>query len=614
MHKEKIIFSILSIFLTISLIYYILIFKNIENVFRLIIISILIIIDIVILVKIWKSKLTFTKGVFFCTYILFLMVAITNLKDIYGNLKSISASYSISGSSIVKLKGKELNNRKIGVLFDDMEHLKVLSFYNLELVVENSYLDILNDLYEEKIYYAYLPSNYIQMFNMLEQYKSIENDTEVIYTNYKKVKIENNNIDIINNPFSILVMGVDSNSESSFNGDALILITFNPKTLKSTVLSIPRDTYTNITCFNNNRKNKITHAAWYGEDCMISSIENLFDIKINYFVKINFEGFVSLVDLLGGIEVDVPISFCEQDSKRNFDNQICLEKGLKNLNGEEALALARHRKTINDFIRNDNQKIILESLVKKISNDLSIDKLKGILNIISKNITTNMSIDNIMNLYNLVSKKDLLSKSQILKLEGEDAYIYDYDFIHNEGMDMLLYDFVPNNDNINYVSSIMQENLYGKVNSAIKDRSVILLPEFNNINEAKDFCNKHNIILDIEYKDSNSDGVVLSQNIPPNTDIDYISDLTIEVSKKKEKINCLSEEYKNSDKCIIPNFIGKDYDEFKTWLKQNNYSFIINTNTIKDNDNKGKIIKQSISGVYIVDLIGKKIEITYVEK
>ena len=92
-------------------------------------------------------------------------------------------------------------------------------------------------------------------------------------------------------------MGVDSEAEdisnAAFNGDALMLITFNPKTLSTTILSIPRDSYVPIACFPGQKRNKITHAAWYGETCMIDTIENLFDIPIDYYQLISGESILT---------------------------------------------------------------------------------------------------------------------------------------------------------------------------------------------------------------------------------------------------------------------------------------------------------------------------------
>ena len=75
-----------------------------------------------------------------------------------------------------------------------------------------------------------------------------------------------------------------------------------------------------------------------------------------------------MVDTLGGIEVDVPMDFCEQDSDRRFGSHlICLEEGLQNLNGEEALALARHRKTLatGDLQRGLNQQLVVQGMLKQ---------------------------------------------------------------------------------------------------------------------------------------------------------------------------------------------------------------------------------------------------------
>ena len=89
-----------------------------------------------------------------------------------------------------------------------------------------------------------------------------------------------------------------------FNGDTLMLMSFNPKTLDAILLSIPRDTYVPIAC-NNKNYAKINSSAAYGTSCVISTINNLLGINIDYYVKINFKGVVDLVEAVGGVEVDV---------------------------------------------------------------------------------------------------------------------------------------------------------------------------------------------------------------------------------------------------------------------------------------------------------------------
>ena len=175
-------------------------------------------------------------------------------------------------------------------------------------------------------------------------------------------------------------MGVDSEKDGlkanqAFNGDTLMLVTFNPKTLNATMFSIPRDTWVPIAC-NNNRENKINSSAAYGSSCVIKTIQNLTGINIDYYAKVNFKGVVDLVNALGGVTVEVERpdfwyhengkvnqnKVCEQDSNRRFGKDIvCMDLGLQTLNGEQALAYARcrHLYAISDIARNQHQQQIV---------------------------------------------------------------------------------------------------------------------------------------------------------------------------------------------------------------------------------------------------------------
>ena len=283
--------------------------------------------------------------------------------DKIGNVSSTQTTYS---SSIVTLIDNsvddidELDDGKMGILTDEENYegyiipQEIISDKDLknELVLYDNYIDILNSLYEGEIVYAFLPTNYSVLFSTIEGYENLKEETKIIYTQTKEVTstLSVNSKGTLDEPFTVLLMGVDSEKEgikgASFNGDSLMVITFNPDTLNATILSIPRDTYTNITCMARQRKNKITHAAWQGESCMIPTIENLIGIDIDYYVKINFKGVVDLVDAVGGVEVDVPYAFCEQNSNREWgDNTVFVEEGYQTLDGEKALAFARNRHT-----------------------------------------------------------------------------------------------------------------------------------------------------------------------------------------------------------------------------------------------------------------------------
>lgn len=647
--------NIILTIVNISLIYNMLLLKNVETTLRVIIIIILILIyisSIYISFKIInkKDKIIIIFSIILLLYSIVLYFISFNIGKVYKSLSGITNNYMVTSMSIVTLSNHHVNynDGTIGYINTSMS-LKILDNNALDnRKLNDNYVELLNNLYDGQVDFAIVPTNYKLMFNNLID-KNLD-EISIVRTFEEKIKVENNN-QKIDKPFTILLMGVDSEidgiNNSSFNGDALMLITFNPKTLSTTLLSIPRDTYVPISCFENNRKNKITHAAWNGDTCMINTVESFFDIHIDYYLKINFKGIVSLVDELGGVEVDVPISFCEQDSNRNFDNQICLDKGTKLLNGEEALALARHRKTINDIKRGENQQLIVKGLMNKLKSIKSVNTIYNLLDTISNNMETNMNTNEILSLYNIGKEIVLKSNSsnidEIIKIKklfinGYDAYIYDYDNITKAGTKLTLYNYIPYTESIDAIKTAMKINLglldgnldesdeIGRVGSGA---NVYVFPNFvgDNISTVKEYCDNKGIKLNIKYVTSKNNnlsvGEVTNQSIMSGMDLEYIGSDTLDVTviekiEKEEVINCSKEESKDKDICKVPNFINKNYSDFVTWRKSNNYSFLIKENKIDPNNplydysKKGMIISQNPKNISIYDLIGNTFEITYI--
>lgn len=639
--KKNITFFIYSFLLTLSsiyLIYNISLFKNIENNLRFICSILICLISITLVFLLLKNKRkNLLKGLTIIYIIIMLFISF-NANKLYKSIDKVTSNYKTTSISLITLASNNSStiSGKVGTL-KNIEMEKVNKEY---LVEQDNYIDLINGLYNKELDYIILPTNYKSLFQ--NTYPNLNVDTKIIYTEEKEIKIEIDPNKKIEKPFTVLLMGVDSELEdiktSSFNGDALMLITFNPDTLWTTILSIPRDIYVPISCFSDNRKNKITHAAWYGEDCMIDTIQDFLDIKIDYYVKINFKGAVKLVDSLGGIDVDVPMDFCESDSNR-VENQICISKGYQHLNGEEALALSRHRKTINDIVRGQNQQLVLKGLIEKVKDIDSLDKIYSILDIVSNNMETNITINEIFSLYDVVKKiitnkdVDMTLNIQRLYINGYDEYIYDYSNLNNQGTKMTLYNLVPYEGSISEVISAMKKNLgltddielnkdtiVGKDNTSGK--RVSLLPNFINQDEQTvvSYCNNNNIKLKISYEiDNNNAGKVIKQDLPSNMDLDYVDVLSIVVGKKEEKINCSLEKNKNHSSCQIPNFVNKDYEEFEKWVKSNNYSYRVKINKITkgklyDKNKKGMIVEQKTKFNNIYDLIGNTIEISYIPK
>ena len=199
-------------------------------------------------------------------------------------------------------------------------------------------------------------------------------------------------------PINVLLLGIDNGaygrSTEDGRSDTMLLLTANPSEKKAQLLSIPRDTYTEIVGMN--YYDKINHAYAYGQAKMaINSVEKLFDTSIDFYMEINMSGLMEFVDAVGGIEVTSPLTFTYEG--RSF------EEGKKELlDGESALRFARMRydDPEGDYGRQKRQRIVIEQLVKKMMSFNSITNFEKIMNAISKNVKTDIPIGKIMALKN----------------------------------------------------------------------------------------------------------------------------------------------------------------------------------------------------------------------
>lgn len=206
-----------------------------------------------------------------------------------------------------------------------------------------------------------------------------------------KSERRDDSIDLTKDHFSVLLAGVDGGALlEEGRTDSLMVATFNKESRQVTLVSIPRDAYVDIVTTDGEFKDKINHAYAYGGiDTTIATVENLFDIPIDYYATINFDGIEDLVDAVGGVEVDVLIPV----SGRATGN-VELEPGVQTLNGKEALAYARMRKDDpeGDVGRAKRQQQVLEAIINEATTINSFAKLNRIMNAVGNNIRTNMTL------------------------------------------------------------------------------------------------------------------------------------------------------------------------------------------------------------------------------
>ncbi len=253
-------------------------------------------------------------------------------------------------------------------------------------------------------------------------------------------------VQISNDPVSVLIMGVEDYSTGGANGrtDSLILATFNPADHTVQMLSIPRDTRVEIA--GKDFKDKINHAYFYnGKEGTIKTVENFLDIPVDYYVTVNFDGFKNVVDEIGGVEVDVPFDFHQQNDK---GKTLYFKEGKMDLNGEEALAYARMRKMDprGDFGRNERQQQIIKASIAKMVNPRNILKIDNIADDIGSNIKTNMSIGEAL-AFQQKYKNFNTNSIQTLSIGGEDRMING------------IYYFSPHDDSIEDLQENLKEHL-----------------------------------------------------------------------------------------------------------------------------------------------------------
>lgn len=220
-------------------------------------------------------------------------------------------------------------------------------------------------------------------------YKSAADTVANIQEDLDRDKSEKRSEEVVfeeKDPISILLMGVDEREGDSGRSDSLILMTVNPNTNTTQMVSIPRDTRTEI--IGKGKQDKINHAyAFGGTEMAINTVENFLDVPVDYFVKINMESFKDTVDAVGGVEVNNTLNF----SYGGFD----FPEGAVTLDGKKALAFTRMRyeDPRGDFGRQERQRQVIEAVIKKGANVSSITKFGDMFGVVRDNVKTNLTFD-----------------------------------------------------------------------------------------------------------------------------------------------------------------------------------------------------------------------------
>ncbi|MDK2960624.1 MAG: polyisoprenyl-teichoic acid--peptidoglycan teichoic acid transferase, partial [Bacillota bacterium] len=225
-------------------------------------------------------------------------------------------------------------------------------------------------------------------------------------------------------PINVLVLGLDAGVLEPHTGylpertDTIMVVTFDPEKKRAGILSIPRDTRVSIP---GHGLDKINAAhAYGGTDLAIKTVENLLNIPIHYYVKINYAGLTKLVDALGGVKIDVEQNMHYVDRAGGL--KIDLKAGPQVLDGAKAEQYLRYRNQTGDLGRIGRQQKFVRALAEQVFSASTLLKIPELARIVSENVETDMSPAQIVYYANLARQVDL-AQVPIETLEGTPKYI-----------------------------------------------------------------------------------------------------------------------------------------------------------------------------------------------
>ncbi|WP_410770139.1 LCP family protein [Fontibacillus sp. BL9] len=200
-------------------------------------------------------------------------------------------------------------------------------------------------------------------------------------------------------PFSALLLGVDQRANEPARSDTMIYAVIRPEESKVLLVSIPRDTYTEIV--GKDKEDKINHAyAFGGEKMAKDTVENFLGSPVDYYAAINFEGLRKVVDALGGIELPITEDIV---NKQKDHEKFTIKAGKPLYDGQEALNFVRYRED-SDFNRTKRHQVFLNAIVDRMLKLDQVSKIPDLMDMLGENFKTDMMPSYIIDL----SKKVLL--------------------------------------------------------------------------------------------------------------------------------------------------------------------------------------------------------------
>lgn len=265
-------------------------------------------------------------------------------------------------------------------------------------------LDLVGGLYKGEVDAILLNGSYSGFAASADEFIEFDTDTKIIYSQeiVSKVTVEKEKNENYLAPedegevFTLYISGIDTRGSSpkvNSNSDVNILMTVNTKTRQILLISTPRDFYVPLS-ISGGVRDKLTHAGGHGIDVSVATLEMLYEVNIDDYLKINFTGFIDVIDALGGVTVHSDYSF------QTLNGDYYIEAGMNECDGAKALAFARERYSVpgGDRTRGKDQMTVIEALIKKMASSQLLNNYTEILDSLSDSMVTSMTYEEISEL------------------------------------------------------------------------------------------------------------------------------------------------------------------------------------------------------------------------
>lgn len=497
-----------------------------------------------LLLRIKNLKRKIKKALFILSVfitLIFIVVGVYITKTLGVLLDNGDSKYKLEHYSVIVLKSdnyeklSDISNLTVGYYENSAGSSKANKRLKSEVDVnlkKYSASDTLANDLESKSISAILIEDSIKKI-IEEEAPEFKDQTKVIYTFSIRVKANSTakDVNVTKKPFAIYISGIDTYGEISSvsRSDVNIVMVVNPNTKQVLLISVPRDYYVQLHGTTGVR-DKLTHAGIYGVDMSVKTLEDLLDMTINYYIKVNFTSVEDIIDALGGVDVYSEYTFVSYSG-------YSFKKGYNSVNGKQGLDFVRTRKAFasGDRQRGKNQQALIEAMLKKVTSKSIITKYNSLLNSIDGKYQTNMSMKKITSLVKMQLNDMSPWNVTSISLQGTDSNNYTYTYYQK------LYVMEPNEESVAQAQEAIKAVISGqKLDSSYTETNY----GTNTVSKVKTQTSTNKTMSSANTKQENKQQV--KEPVSSNSNAINDSDKKEELEKNDDTSDKTSEEDKNT--------------------------------------------------------------------